>query len=160
MKSPSVSYKMADGDQLIWPHSSGGFQDWHRDGVRPESCQLKQTLSTPSFFWSWCFNIVTETVRQIWQAHLCAYFLAHCSGASPGVSLPLALALAAFRHLPLGQEEDRDRESSQDKKRAARVEASTQREVKRDLSERTAQQNPPLMFLRSKQVMWLHVTVK
>lgn len=48
----------------------------------------------------------------------------------------MALARAAFRHLPLGQEEDRDRENSQDKKRAARVEASIQREVKRDLSER------------------------
>lgn len=33
MKSPSVSYKMVDSDQLIWPHSSGGFQDGRRDGL-------------------------------------------------------------------------------------------------------------------------------
>lgn len=151
MKSPSVSYKMADGDQLIWPHSSGGFQDWRRDGVWPESCQLNQTLSTPNFFWSWCFTTVTETLWQSWQAHLCTNSPARCSGPSPGLH-PLALALAAFRHLPLGQEEDRDRESSQDKKRAVRVEASTQREVKSYRTE-TAQPNPPLMFLRSKQVM-------
>lgn len=98
------------------------------------------------------YTTVTETLQQIWQAHLCANFLTHCSGASPGVSLPLALGLAAFRHLPLGQEEDRDRESSQDKKRAARVEASTQREGKIDRTE-TALPDPPLMLLSSKQVM-------